>query len=143
MNVIIRAARIDDILAMHRIRLSVQENRLSEPARVTEKSYLPYVRQGSAWVAEVAGEIAGFAALHSASGSVWALFVDPEMEKIGVGKALHNRMLEWAAEQGLTQISLSTSPGTRAERFYSAAGWSKEGLTSTGEVRFRRTLDPG
>lgn len=136
----IRTASIADIPAMHRIRGSVQENRLSDPQRVTEASYLPYINERSAWVAETDAGVAGFSIIDVAAKSVWALFVDPEAEGGGIGRALHHRMLGWAREQGIGQLSLSTSKGTRAERFYKGAGWIEAGPASDGEVRFQKPL---
>jgi GNAT superfamily N-acetyltransferase len=118
----------------------VSENRLSDPTRVTESSYLPHVAVGSAWVADTGYRIDGFAVLDSEASSVWALFVRHEAQGAGIGRALHDRMLAWAREQGMPQLSLSTSPGTRAELFYKEAGWLPVGLTLEGEVRFERTL---
>ena len=135
-----RTATIDDIPAMHRIRLAVRENRLAAPDRVTEDMYRPYVAHGSAWVAETDGKLAGFAAVDAAAGTVWALFVDPQAESGGIGTALHDRMLRWASEGGMARLSLTTEPGTRAERFYTAAGWTRAGLSTAGETRFERTL---
>lgn len=140
MKPIIRAAGMEDIAQMHRIRMAVRENRLSDPERITEDSYLPYVRDGSAWVGELDAKIAGFAALDVAGATIWALFIDPAAQGSGIGKALHERMLQAAAALGLERLSLSTAPGTRAELFYAAAGWTSDGLTNSGEIRFVREL---
>jgi GNAT superfamily N-acetyltransferase len=136
----IRAAAEPDIEAMHTLRLRVRENILSDPQRVTELSYLPHLDRDGAWVAETEQGLAGFAILDLAGGSVWALFVAPEAEGKGVGRALHARLLEAAAGHGLGRLVLSTAPGTRAERFYTEAGWSRTGLTKDGEVSFERNL---
>lgn len=136
----IRAARADDIQAMHALRGRVAENALSDPRRVTEDSYLPYLAQGAAWVAETEAGLAGFAILDLAAASVWALFVAPEAEGKGIGRALHARLIEGAAGHGLVRLSLGTAPGTRAERFYTQAGWTKTGRTGTGELSFERIL---
>jgi GNAT superfamily N-acetyltransferase len=136
----VRLATADDIPAMHRIRLAVRENRLSVPGRITEDMYRPYVAQGSAWVAETDGKLAGFAILDASAGTVWALFVDPQAQGLGIGTALHERLLSWARERGIERLSLTTAPGTRAEHFYTAAGWEKAGLTSEGEVPIVREL---
>jgi GNAT superfamily N-acetyltransferase len=141
MTLRIRAADAADVAALHRIRLGVRENRLSNPEQVTETSYLPYLAAGTAWVAEDESGPAGFAILDREAGSVWALFVDPRSEGAGVGRALHDRMLAWARERGLRKLWLSTSGGTRAERFYRRAGWLPAGVTATGEVRLEMTLD--
>ena len=92
MTVAIRPAVAADVPAMHRIRLSVQENRLSNPALVREGSYLPYLEAGNAWVAERNAAIAGFAALDRSAGSIWALFVAPEAEGLGIGRSLLDRL---------------------------------------------------
>ncbi len=140
MKPVIRAAGMEDIARMHRIRMAVRENRLSDPERITEDSYLPYVRDGSAWVAELDAKVVGFAALDVAGASIWALFVDPAAQGCGIGKALHERMLQAAAAIGLERLSLSTAPGTRAELFYAAGGWTSDGLTESGDIRFVREL---
>ncbi len=136
----IRAAGAADIKAMHALRRRVRENRLSDPRRVTEDSYRLYLDRGAAWVAETEIGLAGFAILDVAGGTVWALFVAPEAEGIGIGRALHARMIEGAVEHGLTRLTLSTAPGTRAERFYSKAGWTKGAITPVGEQSFERDV---
>lgn len=136
----IRAARAADIGAMHALRGRVIENALSDPRRVTEDSYRPYLARGGAWVAETDRGLAGFAILDLPGGTVWALFVAPESEGTGIGRALHARLIEGAARHGLTRLSLTTAPGTRAERFYTDAGWTRTGTTPTGELSFERNL---
>jgi hypothetical protein len=58
-NINIRAATEADVSAMHAVRMSVRENRLSNPEQITETSYLPYIAAGSAWVAEADGNVPG------------------------------------------------------------------------------------
>jgi GNAT superfamily N-acetyltransferase len=138
----IRAALEADAAPMHELRCRVRENRLARPGRVLESSYRPYIRAGTAWVAELAGSILGFAVLDLGRCSVWALFVAPEAERMGIGRALHSRIVEEARRHGAAALSLDTSPGTRAARFYLAAGWQEEGVTPDGELRFRLQLQP-
>ena len=138
MNFSIRPAAQEDVPAMHRLRLSVRANRLADAAKVTERCYLPYVDAGAAWVAERNGEILGFAALDAGRASLWALFVAPEAEGEGVGGALHRRVICQAAKSGIARLSLTTSPGTRAEAFYRKRGWIAAGATADGEVGLER-----
>jgi hypothetical protein len=63
MNLKIRRACAADVPAMHRLRNSVGENRLSDPQRVSEASYLPYIGAGSTWIAETDTCILGFGAI--------------------------------------------------------------------------------
>jgi GNAT superfamily N-acetyltransferase len=125
---------------MHQVRKSVRENRLSDQTRITEPSYLPYIVAGSIWVAEVNDRIAGFAAIDAAASSVWALFVDPDFEGAGVGRALHAKMLAWAQRESLEPLTLTTEQSSRAVRFYSEAGWTQCGVTAEGEVIFERSV---
>jgi GNAT superfamily N-acetyltransferase len=137
----IEPALLADIPAMHAVRLAVRENRLNDPARVTERSYVRYVEAGSAWVAAGPDRtILGFVAADRGEASVWALFVHPDHEGTGVGKALHETLLDWARCQDLGRLRLTTAPGTRAEQFYLAAGWNKAGTSDSGELRFERPV---
>jgi len=138
----IRPAAVADVAAMHRLRNKVRENRLSNPRRITEASYLPYIAAGSAWVAEAEAGLVGFAAVDGPSKQVWALFVDPDAEGGGVGRALHHHMLRWAREQGIGRLSLTTGDGTRAAEFYRRAGWKLTGLTADGDLHFEMRI-PG
>jgi hypothetical protein len=42
-------------------------------------------------------------------------------------------MVHWLFEQGASQLWLNTSPGTRAQRFYEAAGWRFCRILPSGE----------
>lgn len=125
---------------MHRIRLAVRENRLTDPGEITEAAYYPYIEAGSAWVAENDRQMLGFAAIEGTGHRVWALFVVPEAEGCGVGRALHEAMLGWATAQCISELWLTTSEATRAEKFYRMAGWKKAGKAEDGELRLRRSV---
>jgi ribosomal protein S18 acetylase RimI-like enzyme len=126
---------------MHAIRLAVRENRLGSAVRVTAADYhARLVRGDGAWVAERRGEIVGFAMVDPPSRSIWALFVSPAVERQGVGRALQAAMLG-AVFEAWPQVSLSTSPGTRAESFYLASGWVGTGTLANGERAFTLTRE--
>src|SRR6187402_3936439 len=92
----LREARGSDIDAMHAVRCAVRENRLSRPDRITHDDYRAMLeRDGRGWVAEVDGRIVGFAVADLCRFNAWALFVDPQHEKRGVGLALHDAMIAW------------------------------------------------
>ena len=122
---------------MHRVRLAVRENILA--SAVGEADYIPAIEEtGRGWVIETGGEIVAFAVGNARTGNIWALFVDPAHEKLGHGRALHEAMVAWLHAQGVRELWLTTRPGTRAERFYRAAGWRFDGMTGDGEARFVR-----
>jgi GNAT superfamily N-acetyltransferase len=136
----VRTALAGDIPAMHRIRLAVRENRLTDSGEISEAAYHQYVEAGSAWVAENDNQMVGFAAIEGIDRRVWALFVAPEAEGSGVGRALHEAMLDWARAQSISELCLTTSEATRAERFYRLAGWKRVGSAEDGELRLRRSV---
>jgi GNAT superfamily N-acetyltransferase len=137
----IRNATPADIAGMHRIRLAVKENPLSAGLGIDESSYLPFIAGGMAWIAEHGGELAGFAIIDVADASVWALFVSPSAEGMGIGAALHERMLQDARAGGIERLTLATAPDTRAERFYRERGWTEVGRTAAGELKFERVIE--
>jgi GNAT superfamily N-acetyltransferase len=132
----LRQAQRSDIGGMHRVRMSVRENRLRS-AIITEADYVAEIEtSGRGWVVEVEGEIVGFAVGNATNGNIWALFVDPEHERRGHGRQLLDTLVAWLWSRGLERLWLTTAPGTRAERFYDVAGWERVGVTSSGEIRF-------
>lgn len=137
----IRVAAEADIEAMHRIRLAVRENRLVDPAMVQPEDYRRMMREdGRGWVAEADGRIVGFALADLRRGNVWALFVDPECEGRGIGRRLHDGMMDWMFAAGAARVWLGTDAGTRAEALYRAAGWVAAGEYH-GEARYEMSRD--
>jgi GNAT superfamily N-acetyltransferase len=135
-----RVATVADVGAMHRVRMSVRENALRNPDLVRREHYEAMLeREGRGWVCEIEGAIVGFAIADLARSNVWALFVDPAHERLGIGRRLHDLLLEWMFANGAERVWLSTARGTRAEEFYARAGWTAVGSEPSGEVRFERT----
>ena len=133
-----RQATVADIPAMSRIRLAVKENALSNPARITEAMYRDYLDAlGRGWVAESDGEIIGFSYADRTDSSIWALFVDPRREGLGAGKQLLRLAVDWLFEIGNPEVRLGTAAHTRADRFYAAQGWTREGMKDDIEVWYR------
>ena len=134
----LRPATRSDIAGMHRVRLSVRENRLTTTV-IDEADYIPAIEStGRGWVIELDGEVAGFAIANGENGSIWALFVEPDHEGRGYGKRLHEAAVAWLWSRGFDRIWLTTEPGTRAEGFYEAVGWTRAGTTRDGEILFER-----
>ena len=124
------------------MRLAVRENRLTSSA-ITEKHYIPAMNQtGRGWVAVDDTVVLGFAVGNKTNGNIWALFVDPNQEGKGIGSLLHTAMVTWLFEQGLSCLWLGTESGTRAQRFYEAAGWRFIRFLPDGEARYE-LLAPG
>jgi len=132
----LRQAEARDISALQRVRASVRENRLVSTVITDEDVRRAIEETGRGWVVEADGEVVAFAIGNATDGNVWALFVHPDHERRGHGRRLHDAMVAWLWSRGLERLWLTTQPGTRAEKFYAAAGWVRTGLASRGEVRF-------
>ena len=141
MKSILRQALRSDVHDITRVRLSVNENRLTSRVISDDEVIDSIEVSGRGWVVEVDGRIVAFAIGNAQTGNIWALFVEPGHEGQGHGKRLQAEMIAWLWAQGLKRLWLSTSPGTRAERFYELTGWQRQGLTSDGEVLFEQRRD--
>ncbi|HEY5772300.1 MAG TPA: GNAT family N-acetyltransferase [Chitinophagaceae bacterium] len=138
----IRVAEIKDISQIQVVRNLVKENRLSDPALVPDSDVEDYItRRGKGWVCEIDGEVVGFAIADLVENNIWALFIHPGFERIGIGKKLHEEMMSWYFSQTDKTVWLGTSPKTRAELFYRKAGWKEVGVHGKGEMKFEMTKD--
>jgi GNAT superfamily N-acetyltransferase len=132
-----RQADAADIAAMSVIRLAVTENPLRDPSRITHAMYVDYLeRLGRSWVCEADGVIAGFACADKHNASVWALFVSPDREGLGIGRQLLAMLGDYLFSLGHAQIVLGTSVGTRADAFYAAQGWERGRMIDAVEVQY-------
>ena len=139
---IFREANTDDIKQIQVVRNAVKENMLSNPGLVTDRDCVEYLTlRGKGWVCEADGTIVGFAIADLIDNNIWALFIHPDYEAKGVGKKLHDLMLNWYFEQKKEHVWLSTSPNTRAEKFYRLQGWKETGLYGKGEIKFEMTKE--
>ena len=137
-----REATIQDISQIQSVRNSMHENTLSDPSLVSDADCAEYLtKRGKGWVCETDNQVAGFAIADVAGHNIWALFVRPEFEKKGIGKQLHDMMMDWYFEQTQETVWLSTAFYTRAEQFYRKAGWNETGIHGTKEIKFEMTFD--
>ena len=90
--------------------------------------YLPegQIANGQVIVAEIGGEIAGFAAV--VGGELDGLFVEPDLWGHGIGRALVDAATHEARKKGLT---LKVIANPRARRFYESCGFTIEGDEET------------
>ena len=90
--------------------------------------YLPegQIANGQVIVAEVGGEIAGFAAV--VGGELDGLFVEPDLWGQGIGRTLVEAATHEARQRGL---ALSVVANPRARRFYESCGFTLEGEEQT------------
>ena len=134
-----REAILSDLEAIMDVRFSVKENVLSNPDLVTIADCEDFIfRRGKGWVCVVDGKVVGFSIVDLVENNIWALFVRPEFAQKGIGKQLHNLMLDWYFTQTQETVWLGTDPGTRAETFYRKLGWQHVGMHGN-EYKFEMT----
>ena len=139
---IIREAKVEDIAQIQIVRHSVKENILSNPDLVTDEDCVNYItNRGKGWVCEINKEIIGFAIVDLIDHNIWALFLNPNFEKQGIGKKLHDIMLDWYFSQTKIKVWLGTDFNTRAEKFYRSAGWQAVGENGKNEIKFEMTYE--
>lgn len=138
----IRVATIEDIRQIQVIRNSVKENKLSNPLLITDAAVEEYITiKGKGWVYETENLIHGFAIADIKNKNIWALFLHPNMEGKGIGKALHNIMMDWYFSQTNEICWLSTDPKSRAAIFYIMPGWNETGDYGKGEIKLEMNVD--
>ncbi|WP_244210823.1 GNAT family N-acetyltransferase [Amycolatopsis kentuckyensis] len=123
----------DDFLA----RLSAGERAASWARRIGEGA-------GQVLVLEEDGVVAGFAAFGPSQ--LYALYLLPEFWGRGLGRALHDRVVEGMSGDSAVLWVLATND--RAKAFYRRQGWRPDGETGTETldgitldvVRFSRPL---
>lgn len=139
---VFREAELKDIPQIQWVRNSVTENTLSDPTLVTDKHCEEFLfERGKGWVCESDDRIVGFSIVDQKENNIWALFLHPDFEGQGIGKKLHDIMLDWYFQQTNDNVWLGTSPNTRAEKFYKRNGWQEAGAHGKNEIKFEMTFE--
>jgi GNAT superfamily N-acetyltransferase len=137
----IRKATLADRPRISEVRLAVRENRLSQASVAKVDTTADWIFANAAfWVWEQDGAIQGFSVADPRDGTIFGLFIHPEYESRGIARALLPRACEDLRAAGFAVATLTTGPGTRAERFYRENGWEDVGRQDNGEIIFRKPL---
>jgi GNAT superfamily N-acetyltransferase len=136
----LRAATRADLPRIYEVRHGTAENRLTDPALVTNEEVAWYMDHAIFLVSEDARGVQGFTCVNHQTGYVWALFVIDDAQGLGHGTGLLDAAMARLREAGHRQAFLSTGAGTRAEAFYRARGWQPMGVSMSGEIVFRLAL---
>jgi ribosomal protein S18 acetylase RimI-like enzyme len=145
MSLSIRYATPADIDTLFDIRTSVQDNHLSRE-QMAELGITPQVLAEAiasapcAWITEIDGVAGGFAMVDTEMGELFALFVHPKCEGLGMG-----RLLLAAAEAQLFSVHETIwlvtdgGDGIRANAFYRRHGWQLAGRVDERDVRYEKS----
>lgn len=138
----IRVAAEADVETLFDIRTSVRENHESREQLaaigVTPESVGGMLgTTARAWLAEFDGVPAAFSMADAGQGTIFAMFVRPEYEGRGLGRALMREAEDWLFAAGWDEIWLLTGGGPlRANGFYKHLGWEVKGREADGQLRF-------
>ena len=136
-----RQATTEDIPQIQIVRNSVKENQLSNPNLIPDDLVEEFItKRGKGFVCEIDDKIVGFSIVDFVENNVWALFLLPEFEGKGIGKKLHQLMLDEYFSKTKETIWLSTEANSRAENFYKKQGWKNAGFHGN-EVKFEMSFE--
>jgi len=136
----LRLATRADLPRIHEVRHGTAENRLTDPALVTDAEVAWYMDEAIFLVSEDEAGVQGFICVNHQTGYVWALFVIDEAQGRGHGTKLLDAAMARLREGGHRQAFLTTGSGTKAEGFYRSKGWQPMGKNMRGAVVFRLWL---
>lgn len=144
MGTVIRMATPADIDAIFDIRTAVVQNHLSRE-QMAELGITPQVVADSmreapcVWLGEVDGAPVAFSMVDLAEGEVFALFVLPSHENLGLGRQLM-AVAEAALFERHETLFLITDgrDQIRANGFYRQLGWSVVDTAEGDDVRYQK-----
>lgn len=148
MQMLTRVATPDDIDTLFAIRTSVVQNHLSRE-QMTALGITPQVLADSireapcVWIAEVEGRPVAFSMVDRAAGEVFAMFVQPGYEGLGLGRRLM-AVAEAALFEQHERLFLITDgrDEIRANGFYQRLGWSMVARVEGDDVRYEKSRVP-
>ena len=119
----IRKATLADRPRISEVRLAVRENQLRATSVSKVETTANWIFDNATfWVWEEAGAVQGFSVADPRDGTIFGLFIHPDWEGRGLGRALLPLACDDLRAAGFTVATLPTGPGTRAERFYRENG---------------------
>jgi GNAT superfamily N-acetyltransferase len=110
MSAILRQAVRNDLPGLSRIRQAVAENHLGSLTIPDDQVIEALETTGRGWVIELDGVVVAFTIGDALTGSIWALFVEPQHRGRGYGRRLYDTVVEWLWTQGHERVWLSAQP---------------------------------
>jgi GNAT superfamily N-acetyltransferase len=126
MRIFVRRAIEADLPRISEVRHGTEENRLTDPSRVTDAEVAWYLNEAIFLVSEDDQGLKGFVCANHQTGYVWALFVIDGAQGRGHGTALLDDAIARLRNAGHRQGFLTTGQDTRAAAFYHARGWRSD-----------------
>ena len=136
-----------DLPRIHQVRHGTAENRLTNPALVTDTGLAWYPDEAIFLVSGDEAGVHGFIRANHRTGHAWALFVIDVLSRCSDLRRFRLR----SSRSSLVLPSRFTRPWiasrfqsgaicSKAERFHQSRGWRATGVNVNGETAFRRWL---
>lgn len=146
MTLAIRVATASEVPILGIIRTSVRENHLSLEQMIDygitpERIARLITTTGRAFIGAIDGEDAGFSIADAEQSCIFGMFVLPDYEGRGLGRALMAEAEGFLYSAGCAEVWLEAgaAPGLRAHGFYPHLGWRDDGTMPDGQLRFVKT----
>lgn len=139
---LIRPATPDDLEDIFAIRTAVKENHLSRE-QMAEMGITPDViltlltAETCIWIAQRERRAVGFSMVDFDDGCLFALFVHPQYEGLGIGSRLI-QTAEAALFEHHATLWLETDSQSRAAAFYQRHGWQAVQPLSGNDMRYQK-----
>ncbi|HEY8696113.1 MAG TPA: GNAT family N-acetyltransferase [Rhizomicrobium sp.] len=134
-------AALPDVPDMQRLRerrekaaVDSGEERILDPELVPSDD-----RRG--WVCRIEGALRGFSLADRRTRRLAALLVDPDFERCGIGRQLHNSAVDWLFANGPQPIWTTVAPYTKSYKFLRAARWKLSDQEPNGDYRMELEAD--
>ncbi len=129
----LRRAGLADITSLQAIRHRVTEYPADRDRPDT--LYARYLaRTGKGWLGRDAEGDKGFVIVSLSDCSIWALYVDPASQGMGLGRILLQQGCRYLFWQGAREVHLQTDANTAAMGFYRHLGWRVSQQHESGQV---------
>ncbi|SHI19049.1 GNAT family N-acetyltransferase [Ferrimonas marina] len=116
---VIRQASLQDINKLRQVFLSCESNDELDMSRLVRF----IASQGRTFVAQVDGEVTAFVAVNKVSPGIHALYVEPQSQGQGLGRALMETAQTYLQQLGVKRATLHCAVNRPAQHFYRALGW--------------------
>ena len=143
MTLTIRVATAEEVPILNAIRTSVRENHLSLEQMIAygitpERIAHLITTTGRAFIGSIDGEDAGFSIADAEERCIFGMFVLPDFEGQGLGRALMAEAEAFLHAAGCEEVWLEAgaAPGIRAHGFYPHLGWRDDGTMPDEQRRF-------
>ena len=115
---LLRRATHADLTRLFEIWTTVSEHRFRDDWTQFTATAARFLAHGRVWVWSDGRGVHGFGAADPVSGEVEAVYVHPDAQGRGIGRALLRKCCDDLLRRGHRHAWLLTSPCTRAERIY-------------------------